>query len=283
MRKLLKLELTVPEGGDREALGLWLAECAPQGWEEFETNGGVLFRVFFDDFPPGRALVEDVARRWPEVGTAAEEIEEEDWGAAWMEFFNPIEVGGTYEILPPWLEESAGTERTTIIIEPKMAFGTGHHATTALCMEVFSDWIAEGGIAEGLRFLDLGTGSGILGISLCCFGCRGVGLDIDPQAVFCASENTARNKVSEAFPLAVGSLDSLRPGLRFDLIAANILAGPLIAMAGRMVSHLAEGGRMVLSGILTDQAGRVAEAYVSRGLGAPEVRESGEWAALVWK
>lgn len=286
MRKLLKIEAVAPAGTDEEAAGkidLWLNENAPQGWEESTgPDGRTVYRLFFDDFSPGRDLAAGMAALWPGLEVAVEEIEEEDWGAAWMEFFTPIEVGGVYEVLPPWLAGEARADKTPVIIEPKMAFGTGHHATTALCMEIFADWISQGKIAPGTRFLDVGTGSGILGISLCRYGCEGVGVDIDPQAVYCASENAALNKVSDAFSLAVGSVDCVEPDARFQVIAANILAGPLISMAGHVAARLAPGGLLVLSGILEEQAEKVAAAYMARGLCEPAVRISGEWAALAF-
>lgn len=286
MRKLLKIEAAAPAGADEELTGkidLWLNENAPQGWEESAgPDGRAVYRLFFDDFPPGRALAAGMEALWPGLDVTVEEIEEEDWGAAWMEFFTPIEVGGVYEVLPPWLAKEARADKTPIIIEPKMAFGTGHHATTALCMEIFSDWIGQGKILPGTRFLDVGTGSGILGISLCRFGCAGIGVDIDPQAVYCAAENAALNKVEGAFSLAVGSVDCVDPDARFQVIAANILAGPLLSMAGHIVSRMAPDGMLVLSGILEEQAPKVAAAYMARGLGEPVARISGEWAALAW-
>ncbi len=286
MRTLLKIVAVLPADADADFLerfDLWLHENAPQGWEEAsDPDGRTEFRIFFDDFPPGRALVSTMGEVWPGVSLTVEEIEEEDWGAAWMEFFTPIEVGGVYEVLPPWLASEASAGKTPILIEPKMAFGTGHHATTALCMEIFSDWIEKGRIAPGLRFLDVGTGSGILGISLCRFGCTGLGVDIDPQAVCCARENAVLNKVEDAFALVEGSVDAAGEE-RFGLVAANILAGPLTSMAGHIVARMAPGGLLVLSGILAEQAPKVAAAYQARGLAEPETRIKGEWAALAWE
>lgn len=291
MRKLLRVDITVPggqggadDGGTAELLEAWLAGRAAQGWEETPAADGTTgrFRVHLEDGPPARDFVAELARDWPTLPVETSVIEEEDWGAAWMAFFTPIEVGGVYEILPPWLEGKDTGPRKPIWIEPKMAFGTGHHPTTALCLEAFADAWRAGRIASGLRFLDLGTGSGILGIGLCRLGLTGYGLDIDPQAVWCAAENLRRNTVGEAMSLAVGGVGSLAPQSRFDVVVANILAAPLIAMASRLVRHLAAGGLLVLSGVLTTQAADVAAAYQATGLPKPVIRESGEWASLVW-
>lgn len=290
MRNLLRVDITVPvaagEAGSElaERVEAWLSGRAAQGWEETPAPDGasVRFRVHLEDGPPARDFADEVAWDWPDLAIAVSTIEEEDWGAAWMAFFTPIEVGGVYEILPPWLADKDTEGRQPICIEPKMAFGTGHHPTTALCLEAFATARDTGRIAAGQHFLDLGTGSGILGIGLCRLGLTGAGLDIDPQAVWCAAENLRRNKVDAAMGLAVGGVGSLAPEAVFDVVVANILAAPLIAMAPRLVRHVAPGGLLVLSGVLTTQAADVAAAYRATGLPEPDIRESGEWAGLVW-
>lgn len=286
MRKLLRVDITVAGGEEpAERVEAWLSGRAAQGWEEsvLEGDAGVRFRVHMEDAPPAREFAEEAARDWPDLPIAVSVIEEEDWGAAWMAFFTPIEVGGVYEILPPWMADHDTGQRRPILIEPKMAFGTGHHPTTALCLEAFAAAHGSGRIAPGMRFLDLGTGSGILGIGLCRLGLTGVGVDIDPQAVWCAADNLRLNNVAEAMTLAVGGVGCLAEEHRFDVVAANILAAPLIAMAPRIVSHVAPGGMLVLSGILETQADAVAAAYRAVGLPEPERRVSGEWASLAWR
>jgi len=285
VRKLLRVDMVVPDQGDlAERVEAWLAGRVAQGWEESTVDdGGVRFRVHLEEGPPARDLAAEAARDWPQLRIDSDIIEEEDWGAAWMAFFTPIEVGGVYEILPPWMADKDTDDRQPIIIEPKMAFGTGHHPTTALCLEAFATCFRAGRIKAGMHFLDLGTGSGILGIGLCKLGLTGFGLDIDPQAVWCAAENLERNHVGETMRLAVGGVGSLAENQTFDIVAANILAAPLTAMAGRLVRHVAPGGVLVLSGILVTQAAAVIAAYRATGLPEPETHESGEWASLVWR
>ncbi|MEA4857771.1 MAG: 50S ribosomal protein L11 methyltransferase [Solidesulfovibrio sp.] len=291
MRKLLRVDITVPLAGEgpqgtelAERLEAWLSGRAAQGWEETPAadGAGVRFRVHLEDGPPARDFAAEALADWPQLAIETAAIEEEDWGAAWMAFFTPIEVGGVYEILPPWLEGKDTGALHPILIEPKMAFGTGHHPTTALCLEAFAQAFRAGRIAAGQRFLDLGTGSGILGIGLCRLGLTGFGLDIDPQAVWCAAENLRRNHVQDAMALAVGGVGSLAPDARFEVVVANILAAPLLAMAPRLVRHVAPGGLLVLSGVLTGQAAGVAAAYRAVGLPEPVIREAGEWASLTW-
>lgn len=286
MRSLLRLDITVPDQDDLvELLEAWLAErLTLQGWEEStEAGGETRFRVHLEDAPSARDFAADLATAWPQAVVVRSVIEEEDWGAAWMEFFTPIQIAETFEILPPWLADTDTEGRYPICIEPKMAFGTGHHATTALCLETFAALAASGRIGPDRRFLDLGTGSGILGIGLCRLGLTGLGLDIDPQAVWCAAENLRRNAVEDGMMLAIGGLGCVAPDAVFDVVVANILAAPLTAMAERLTRHLAPGGVLVLSGLLTTQAAAVTAAYRNAGLPEPQVRESGEWAALLWQ
>jgi len=286
VRKLLRVDITVPGGGETaELLEAWLAGRAAQGWEESVLDDGetVRFRVHMEDAPPARAFAEEVAADWPDLPRDVSTLEEEDWGAAWMAFFTPIEVGGVYEILPPWMADHDTGGKKPILIEPKMAFGTGHHPTTALCLEAFAKAHTSGWLQPSMRFLDLGTGSGILGIGLCRLGLTGVGLDIDPQAVWCAADNLRLNGVEGSMSLAVGGVGSLTPDSRFEVVAANILAAPLMAMAKLLTRHVAQGGMLVLSGILETQADDVTAAYQATGLGQPERRVSGEWASLSWQ
>lgn len=285
VRHLRRVDIVVPDREDPvERLEAWLAVRLSQGWEESSLpDGGRRFRVHLEDTPPGREFAAAAAAAWPQATVTEDRIEEEDWGAAWMAFFTPIIVADTFEILPPWLADTETGSRHPLVIEPKMAFGTGHHASTALCLSAFAELAAAGRLVPGRRFLDLGTGSGILGIGLCRLGLCGVGLDIDPQAVWCAAENIRRNDVADALALAAGGVGCLADTARFDLVAANILAAPLMAMADRLTRHLAPGGTLVLSGILTSQAADVAAAYQATGLPAPAIRESGEWASLVWR
>ncbi len=279
---LLTIQCAVPVQREAEVQA-FLADNAPHGWEEGEENGRITFRVHFENPPLGREVAEAMAKRWPEAVLDVAEKEPENWALAWKDFFVPLTCGDRFEVLPPWHKDEATPGRETIVIEPKMAFGTGHHPTTALCLETFGHLLDSGCIGPGRRFLDLGTGSGILGIGLSRLGLNGIGLDIDPQAVSCAAENLVANDVQDSMTLAVGSVDALQPGLCFDLVVANILSGPLIEMAVPLATHLAPGGCLILSGILDEQGEAVTRAYLPLLHRPPERRKQGEWVALVWK
>jgi ribosomal protein L11 methyltransferase len=279
---LLKIEFSLP-ASDYDAAVLFLSGAIQHGWEETQAVNGVThFRTYLENHEAGRAVAVQIGENWPHSGVKTEVAMGEDWSLSWREFFTPIECGGRFEILPPWLSGDGHDTLTPIIIEPKMAFGTGHHPTTALCLACLADLQRNGTIKKGQEFLDLGTGSGILGIGLAKLGLTGLGLDIDPQAIACAEENARMNAVESAFKVAVGGINSLTGGERFDVLVANILSKPLIFMAPDIIRRIRPGGCLVLSGILVEQAQDVIRAYQRLGLPEPELRESGEWCGLLW-
>ncbi|WP_316900495.1 50S ribosomal protein L11 methyltransferase [Pseudodesulfovibrio indicus] len=283
MSTLLKIEFTIPEDA-ADAAGVFIAAKVPHGWEETPAGDNRKITMYLEDHPLAMEMVREFEARFPEGGVTWSEQESEDWAVAWKDFFNPVNCGETFRIYPPWLEDGEENGTTHIVIEPKMAFGTGHHPTTSLCLATIGRLAGSGAISEGQEFLDLGTGSGILGIGLSKLGLTGLGLDIDPQAVVCAAENLEANGVADSMTLAVGSIDCVEPGRTFDLVVANILSGPLIEMAGEIVARVKPGGSLVLSGILADkQSDAVAEAYGRRGLGEPQRFVEGEWICLVWE
>ena len=218
----------------------------------------------------------------PETHCTLEALEAQDWLSAWRQFFTPVCCGSRFVVLPPWLAESPDFPgRTPVLIEPKSAFGTGHHATTALCLGVVSDLLDQGRIASGQTFLDLGTGSGVLGIACCKSGLSGLGLDIDPLAVDNALENRELNQVS-GFDAALGGIEAA-VGRSFDLVLANILARPLMELAPAVAAARKPDGCLVLSGLLEIQADGVEAAYKAQGLPAARRVIEGEWCALVWE
>jgi ribosomal protein L11 methyltransferase len=283
MSTLLKIQFTIPETAADEA-GVFIASKVPHGWEETPAGEGRRFTLYLEDHPLGHEMVKEFQARFPEADVTWSEQESEDWAMAWKDFFVPVNCGETFRIYPPWLKDDDENGTTHIVIEPKMAFGTGHHPTTSLCLATVGRLAEDGTIRAGQTFLDLGTGSGILGIGLSKLGLTGIGLDIDPQAVVCAVENLAANGVGDSMSLAVGSIGCVEQGRTFDLVVANILSGPLIEMAGEIIPRVAPGGSLVLSGILADkQSDAVAEAYGRRGLGEPQRFVEGEWICLVWE
>lgn len=283
MKQIYRLEIVAQEDAYDRVCGLLALEVS-FGWEEENLpTGETRFRIHCEQESYLSDLRDRIRRAVPDVCQTLSAVEEKDWVDAWKQFFTPVCCGSRFVVLPPWLADSPEfAERTPIIIEPKSAFGTGHHATTALCLRVISDLLDEGRLAAGQRFLDLGTGSGVLGIGCCKYGLRGEGLDIDPLAVDNALENRELNRIApEAFTIGAGSIEAVK-GRTFDLVLGNILARPLTEMAPDIVAARAADGALVLSGLLVIQADGVEAAY--RACGLPEARRiiDGEWCALVW-
>ncbi|MBU1002928.1 MAG: 50S ribosomal protein L11 methyltransferase [Proteobacteria bacterium] len=283
MKDLLQIKASAPRALIDDVT-LYLTENTPHGWQEDLTpDGTVVFTIYLENTTAAEAIVQGLAAQWSEVDVARDTVENQEWALAWREFFTPVHAGNVFTVLPPWLAAEAPTGRISILIEPKTAFGTGHHGTTALCLTALAG-LSQGGIVKDTgTFLDLGTGSGILGLGCCLLGLHGIGLDIDPLAIENAVENKILNKVGDAFSLDVGSLDTLPLDQTFDLVLANILAGPLKSMAPALVKRVAPGGSLVLSGILNEQADAVVEAYTTQGLPEPGRESQGEWTALIWE
>jgi ribosomal protein L11 methyltransferase len=208
-----------------------------------------------------------------EIRSGVARLAEENWAETWKLHFQPILAADRLWVLPPW--EARRDDRPAVVIEPGMAFGTGGHATTLLCLEALVEAL---GRRPGASVLDVGCGSGILGIGARLLGAGRVAMiDNDPVAVEVARENAAKNGVPglETSGTPVAEL----PGT-FDLVVANILANPLVELAAPIAARVAEGGELYLSGILGTQADEVAAAYRSRGFGTVARRDRGEWALL---
>ncbi|MDX5333892.1 MAG: 50S ribosomal protein L11 methyltransferase [Gammaproteobacteria bacterium] len=182
------------------------------------------------------------------------QVEDQDWERAWMDDFRPMRFGRRLWICPSWEQPPAG-DAISILLDPGLAFGTGTHPTTALCLE----WL-DAHPPAGLEVIDYGSGSGILAVAaLKLDAARVTAVDIDPQALTATRDNAARNGVDDArlhvdYPEGLG-------GTTADLVMANILAGPLVELAPDMAGRVRPGGAIVLSGILREQAETVRQAY----------------------
>lgn len=205
-------------------------------------------------------------------------VQEEDWAEAWKAHYHPIRVGRRLFIRPLWVEAEAKPDDITIMLDPGMAFGTGTHPTTQLCLEALEDHVQ-----PGLRVLDLGSGSGILAIAAAKLGASSVlALDTDPIAVKAAGENVAQNAVAEHITIQEGSLESLvASARRFDLAVVNILAKVIIAMCDQHLGDVVRpGGTALFSGIIEDQADDVEAALRRTGLQPFARRQQGDWVLL---
>jgi ribosomal protein L11 methyltransferase len=180
-------------------------------------------------------------------------VEEQDWVRLTQSQFDPIRISERLWITPTW-HEAPAPEAINLQLDPGLAFGTGSHPTTRLCLQ----WI-DAHLTAGASVLDYGCGSGILAIAALKLGAGPtVGVDIDPQAVRASRDNAAQNQVSALFCLPDDT-----PEQKVDVLLANILANPLRMLGGMLANHVKTGGRIVLSGILAEQADELSEIYAA--------------------
>jgi len=229
------------------------------------------------------------------------QIADQNWMEAWKQHYKPILIGQKVLILPAWME-SPEPNRVAIRIDPGMAFGTGTHPTTQLCLELMERAILDIQDPENgksgatndsrlsnteLRVIDVGCGSGILSIAAIKLGAKSaLGVDIDPGSIKNSRENAETNHVGDELILGVGSVQEILDGKfafsKAPLVVANILAPVIIRLFDAGLADLIEGnGAIILSGILQEQAQSVIEAGQARGLRLNERRQLGDWVALV--
>ncbi|MDH1279487.1 50S ribosomal protein L11 methyltransferase [Pseudomonas chengduensis] len=185
-----------------------------------------------------------------------ERIEDQDWERSWMDGFQPMRFGQRLWIVPSW-HAAPQPDAVNLLLDPGLAFGTGTHPTTALCLE----WLDSQSL-DNCSVLDFGCGSGILAIAALLLGApQAAGTDIDPQALEASRDNASRNGIDPArFPVYLPADLPQQPA---DVVVANILAGPLVSLAPQITALVKGGGRLALSGILAEQAEEVRAAYAS--------------------
>lgn len=250
------------------------------GWEETTLpEGKINFAIHCDNL----SFLQDLCIKLQVadvIDTQITKLEEKNWLSEWRQFFTPVECGSHFVVLPPWLKDmSCFGSKTRILIEPKSAFGTGHHTSTVLCLELVSKLVDSGIVCSGKKFLDLGTGTGILGIACSKFGMSGIGVDIDPLAIDNAHENCAINKIDK-MTLVNGTIEDVNT-YKYNLVLANILATPLAEMSAQIYNSVCENGYIILSGILINQSEYVVKSFVNVGFKMCTSVERDEWSALL--
>jgi ribosomal protein L11 methyltransferase len=321
----LEVSLTV-DGELAEAVAEVMSRFAPDGVviesTRIDPNGGpegtvegplrvVAYLPVNDQLEETRRKLEEglwyLGRIRPLPAMQFKKIEQTDWSQSWKEHYQPIAVGKRLVIVPAWLENPL-PERIPIRIDPGMAFGTGTHPTTQLCLEMIEEIALtyssdsplplpilgeKGGLGGIVRaefsLIDVGCGSGILSIAALKLGAtHALGVDIDELAIKATQENAQANGVLQAFELGVGSVIEIRQGKfsqkRAPLVVANILAPVIVQLFEDGLNELlSPGGILVLSGILAEQTDQVLEAGKKHGMQLTDKKQQGDWVCLALK
>jgi ribosomal protein L11 methyltransferase len=231
--------------------------------------GEAIIVAYFEDRADAQAAQAELAAKYPAARFDLEEVVERDWSTEWRSQIKSVTVGRLW-VGPPWEKPTAPADKVCLFIEPKMAFGTGDHPTTSLCLAAVDRFMAA---HPGASVLDVGTGTGVLAFAAKALGAgRCVGTDNDPVAVELAKECMAENGLS-GVELSTKTLDQVDGA--FDLVLANILANTLIELAPLIAPKVKH--RLVLAGVLAPQADEVKAAFSAQGLVHAGDEFIGEW------
>ncbi|TMB07879.1 MAG: 50S ribosomal protein L11 methyltransferase [Deltaproteobacteria bacterium] len=270
-----ELELLAARLFEQGALGVELQEPEQQlmpGTPPLPPGAGRCIAHFTE-----RDVAADSAR---ELGRAEAPVEvvEEDWSVAWRKHHRPLRVGPRSWVQPPWEDAPAAPGEARVLIDPGMAFGTGSHPTTALCLERLDELLAE---LPGADVLDVGTGSGVIALLAVKLGAgRVCGTENDPVALEAARRGAGLNGIpSERMRWALADPDQL-PEAPYRIVVANILLNTLIELAPAIARKVASGGRLVLSGLLAAQADEAEAAYAALGLSPAGRAQRDGWARV---
>ena len=226
------------------------------------------------------ALLQDSLQAGEKLHLSFSSLKDEDWNLRWKQHFKPELITPRLVIKPTWEGYSAASDEKIIEMDPGMAFGTGHHASTRLCVQ-FIDQLLQGQCPPR-TILDVGTGTGILAMAAVLLGASSaLAIDNDPEAVQVAAENIQRNNLANTIEVSGSDLKDVMG--RFDLVIANIIHDTLLLLAPSLVDKVAKNGHLVLAGILLgEQEERIVKAYCDFGLQHLGTRQEGEWVALLF-
>jgi ribosomal protein L11 methyltransferase len=287
-----------------EALSNYLTEMGAQGvFEEFLQTGVSDVpepepqdeRVLNAYFPSGtedekhlsdlQSYINNLAELFPELKKPTfntEVIIDPQWGEVWKRFFKPLRITKNIIVKPSWERYSATGRETVIEIDPGMAFGTGQHPSTSMCIEAMEEILLKDRTFQKWRVLDVGTGTGILGISAAKLGASSVMcVDIDDQAVEIAHKNVAVNHVGDRVVIVNSDVAKIKG--TFELIVANLTAETLIKIKSHLVKMMEKGGYLVISGIFEKNRQDVERAFTRDDLISHKVIADKEWVCYVYK
>lgn len=274
-------------------------------WYELPLNdipeGQAVIKGYFPEGTEMESLLEELKPRVEElkqfdidtgeVSYASVVVDDEDWANAWKQYFKPLRVSDTLTIKPTWEEYAASEGERIIELDPGMAFGTGTHPTTALCLQTL-----ESVVRGGEEMIDVGTGSGILAIGACRLGAKSVlALDLDPVAVSSATENVRLNDLSDNIEVRLSDLlgvlreeqsgtdqpAGIRVTVPVDLVVANILAEIILLFVDDVYEALKPGGTYIASGIYKNKESDVEQGLIASGFQIIEKRRDNDWIAFV--
>jgi len=280
-----------------------------------DTSFGTWYELPLNDIPEGRATIQgyfadstdmdgimnQLKARVDELSDydidtgnptyELKEVDDEDWANAWKQYFKPVRISDRLTIKPTWEPYEASPEEIIIELDPGMAFGTGTHETTSLCLKTLEHYIKPGN-----DVIDVGTGSGVLAIAAAKLGAKGVlAVDLDPVAVSSATENVHLNDLSSRISVKLSDLlgvikesgkeaseaESLNVTLPVDVVVANILADIILLFVDDVHAALKTGGLYIASGIITEKEQSVAEALQKAGFDIIDKRYDGIWVVIV--
>ena len=289
----LEVRVIVPARMQEEA-SLFLTDFSGRGViieDENVPAGGVVIRSYFRPEEYGdwqRQEMQDYIKRlssyelYP-LGLEVRQVAAEDWAEAWKAHFKPLKVTDRLIIRPPWEEYAAQPGETVITIYPGMAFGTGRHASTLLCLRALEQvWEARPPAAGSpWEVLDVGTGTGILALAAARYGAAVLAIDLDPEAVAAALENVRLNNLIDRVWVEETPLASLRQ--QFGLIMANITAPDLLQLADALTARLVNDGVLIISGFLAEDAVQLSARYQGLGLHQTGFLTQEDWGALIFR
>jgi len=259
-------------------LELFLAENISWGWEE-EKN---LIKIYFDSLDGAKDFSKKIKKKFKGLQIEIIKYFDLDWSKEWKKYFQPIEVG-KFKIIPSWDKGKISLHpgQIPIYIYPEMAFGTGHHPTTKLCLISLLKIHKKGLVKTKDTFLDVGTGSGILTIAATLLGLKGIALDIDKVIIKNFKKNIELNGLDFSC-FFIGTTNCLKKEKKFRLIMANILLEPILDLKNDFVSLLNKEGIIIISGILNEQENRVIHSYETN-FSVLEILQEGEWSSIIFK
>jgi ribosomal protein L11 methyltransferase len=293
-REWLEIRITLPESLQEEA-GIFLTAWSGRGvvLEDEEDQSGTsrvaAIRTYFpaaDFTAENRRDLLEYLDKLVSLGYRIGELQqrvipEEDWENAWQIHFKSRRLTGRFVVRPPWEDYIPAADDVVLTIYPGMAFGTGRHPSTWLCLKAFDEVSRAWSSSVSPHVLDVGTGTGILGLAAAHLGAKVLAIDLDPEAIAAVRENIILNELQNWVRADDIPLAAIRQ--QFDLIFANLTAPDLFSLADSLSGRLRPSGQLIISGFLTSDLPKLQERFLGQGLTVQKAHQKDDWVALVLK